>query len=85
MLQIRSNGKYKSIEQRVVTNKHKPRISVASFIAPAMDAVLEPVDKMVDGQRQQYKKIKYGDYFRHYLEKISEGKTHAQFAKLENK
>lgn len=68
-----------------MTNKHKSRISVASFIEPAMDTVLESMDKMVDGQQPQYKKIKYGDYVRNYLEKRLEGKTHVQFAKLENK
>lgn len=80
-----SNGKYKSIEHRVVTNKYKPRISVASFIEPAMDAYIEPLDQMVDcEQLRVYKKIKYGDYSRNYLEKRLEGKTHTQFGKLEN-
>ncbi|KAJ8648260.1 hypothetical protein MRB53_001283 [Persea americana] len=84
-IEMWSNGKCKSIEHRVVTNKHKPRISVASFIEPAMDAYIEPLDQMVDcEQLRVYKKIKYGDYFRNYLEKRLEGKTHTQFGKLEN-
>ncbi|RWR79418.1 protein SRG1 [Cinnamomum micranthum f. kanehirae] len=84
-IEMWSNGKYKSIEHRVVTNKHKPRISVASFIEPAMDAYIEPLDQMVDcEQLRVYRKIKYGDYFRNYLEKRLEGKTHTQFGKLEN-
>ncbi|XP_068317142.1 protein LATERAL BRANCHING OXIDOREDUCTASE 1-like [Pyrus communis] len=59
--EIWSNGKYKSIEHRVIANERKARISYASFICPHFDVEIEPLDQMVDTPRM-YKKVKYGDY-----------------------
>ncbi|PKI43457.1 hypothetical protein CRG98_036214 [Punica granatum] len=83
VLEIWTNGKYKSIEHRVVTNEKKPRISLASFIAPLDDMEIEPLDHMVDQERpcKMYKKVKYGEYLRHSMNRKMEGKAHTQMAK----
>ncbi|PIA60409.1 hypothetical protein AQUCO_00300125v1 [Aquilegia coerulea] len=86
VIEIWSNGKYKSIEHRAVTNKYKPRISVASFIMPSLDVELEPLDHMVDplNPLKMYKKIKYEDYVMAFLKKKLEGKAHTKIAKVES-
>ncbi|KAF9612762.1 hypothetical protein IFM89_003772 [Coptis chinensis] len=75
---IWSNGKYKSIEHRAVTNKNKARISFASFITPNQEIEIEPLDQMVNYQHpvKFYKKIKYGDYLRGSLKEKMKGKAH---------
>ncbi|KAL6146021.1 PREDICTED: protein SRG1-like [Fragaria vesca subsp. vesca] len=57
---IWSNGKYKSIEHRVVTNESKARISYSTFYLPHRDVDIEPLDQMVlesPGSLPLYKKV----------------------------
>ncbi|KAF5187196.1 Dmr6-like oxygenase [Thalictrum thalictroides] len=84
-IEIWSNGKYQSIEHRAVTNKYKPRISIASFTLPSYDMELEPLDHMVDllNPQKMYKKIKFGDYLMAYVMKKLDGKAHTKLAKVE--
>ncbi|KAJ0037666.1 hypothetical protein Pint_22874 [Pistacia integerrima] len=46
-IQVLSNGRYKSVQHRAVTNKVK-RISLAMFYGPSMDAVIGPIQELVD-------------------------------------
>ncbi|KAG6384067.1 hypothetical protein SASPL_156137 [Salvia splendens] len=47
-----SNGRYKSIEHRAVTNVEKPRISAAAFVIPGNYVKLNPLETMVDEKLQ---------------------------------
>lgn len=86
VLQAWSNGVYKSIEHRAVTNEKKARISVAIFVFPDDEVEIGPVDSMVDdGHPRLYKKVKYIDYIRYTLARKMEGKTHTKFLKLDSK
>ncbi|XP_024189850.1 2-oxoglutarate-dependent dioxygenase 11 isoform X1 [Rosa chinensis] len=86
MMEIWSNGKYKSIEHRVVTNESKARISCSTFYLPRHDVEIEPLDQMVlesPGSLPMYKKVKYGDYLRQTKHMRFEGKAHViKVAKL---
>ncbi|XP_060674493.1 protein SRG1-like [Ziziphus jujuba] len=87
MIEIWSNGKYKSIEHRVVTNDSKPRISCATFISPFVDVEVQPLDHMVDlqgGFPPMYKKVRYGDYRLQSLKRKLERKTQLKTAKGES-
>ncbi|CAN6723935.1 unnamed protein product [Malus baccata var. baccata] len=81
--EIWSNGKYKSIEHRVVANERKARISYASFICPRFDVEIGPLDQMVDTSRM-YKKIKYGGYLMTSLSGDYRGKGHTEITKTES-
>ena len=71
--QIWSNGKYKSVEHRAVTNKNKTRISIGSFLTPHNDAEVEPLDHMADAGRPKIcSKIRYGDYMKQVFRKKME-------------
>ncbi|QHO07715.1 hypothetical protein HN51_066418 [Arachis hypogaea] len=83
ILEIWSNGKYKSIEHRVVTNKNRERISYATFISPWDDVEVEPLDHMVDAENPKlYKKVIFGEYLRQSLQRKMEGKAHTDVARI---
>ncbi|CAN8300818.1 unnamed protein product [Cochlearia groenlandica] len=68
-IEIMSNGIYKSPIHRVVTNKEKERISVATFCVPGPDKEIQPADGLVSEERPRlYKTVKkyvelYFDYY----------------------
>ncbi|KAI4354534.1 hypothetical protein L6164_003386 [Bauhinia variegata] len=83
VIEIWSNGRYKSIEHRAVTNKNKGRFSYASFLDPRDDVEVEPLDHMVDDQRPKiYRRVRYGDYLRQSMNMKMNGKAHVDVAKI---
>ncbi|XP_062221312.1 2'-deoxymugineic-acid 2'-dioxygenase-like [Phragmites australis] len=46
-LEITTNGLFKSVEHRAVTNAAAARTSVATFIMPTMDSVIGPAEELV--------------------------------------
>ncbi|KAJ0966447.1 hypothetical protein J5N97_027585 [Dioscorea zingiberensis] len=86
VIEVLSNGKYKSIEHRAMTNESKVRMSIASFICPQDDVQIEPLDTMVDGAENmpRYKRMRYGDYLRYSLKTKMDGKSHTNLIKLED-
>ncbi|MCO5582085.1 hypothetical protein L7F22_035976 [Adiantum nelumboides] len=69
-IEILSNGKYKSIEHRAITNAEKPRISVACFFGPLNDAIIEPLSELTsENEPARYKAVKYDDYVRNFYRK----------------
>ncbi|XP_039047635.1 probable 2-oxoglutarate/Fe(II)-dependent dioxygenase [Hibiscus syriacus] len=85
VVEIWSNGKYKSIEHRAVANYNKARISYATFLVPHDEVEIEPLDHMIDPKTEQqiYKKVKYGEYLRSSMKRKMEGKAHTNMAKVE--
>ncbi|KAF7816418.1 protein SRG1-like [Senna tora] len=75
-LEVWSNGVFKSVEHRAVTNARKARMSIPIFVRPDDEAEIGPVDTMLCDNNGQalYKRIKYIDYVRSYLDRKLEGK-----------
>ncbi|XP_059067787.1 jasmonate-induced oxygenase 2-like [Cryptomeria japonica] len=46
-IEIISNGRYKSIEHRVVADKDKPRVSIPVFCDAAPDAIIKPAPELL--------------------------------------
>lgn len=86
ILQVLSNGVYKSVEHRAVTNQKNPRISIATFFIPEDELEIGPLDSMVDENHQprMFKNVKYLDYLRYTLGRKMEGKSHIDILKLDN-
>ncbi|XWS07734.1 hypothetical protein CRYUN_Cryun41cG0015700 [Craigia yunnanensis] len=85
VLQFLSNGMYKSIEHRAITNEKKARISLATVMFPFDEQEIGPLESMVDDhQPRMYSKIKYGDYLRYTLERKMEGKVNVDILKLQS-
>ncbi|KAH7296865.1 hypothetical protein KP509_26G041900, partial [Ceratopteris richardii] len=64
--EILTNGMYKRIEHRVLTNRYIPRISIACFYAPTKDDDIGPLGKFVSKRTPlMYKAIQLGDALNH--------------------
>ncbi|MCO5590773.1 hypothetical protein L7F22_044748 [Adiantum nelumboides] len=66
-IEIWTNGKYKSIEHRVVTNTKKPRMSFACFYGPLDETVVAPLPTLVDENHPpRFKPTKFEDYLKNF-------------------
>ncbi|XP_048326134.2 S-norcoclaurine synthase 1 [Ziziphus jujuba] len=82
-LEAWSNGVYRSIEHRAVTNTKKERISIATFVLPDEGAQIGPVESMMVDRPRLYRNVKFLDYLKQLLDKKLDGKSHTSFLKLE--
>ncbi|KAK7324483.1 hypothetical protein VNO77_28059 [Canavalia gladiata] len=63
MLQIITNGIYKSIEHRVMVNSEKERISIATFHTSRHDGVVAPASSLITEKiPARFKSINIKDY-----------------------
>lgn len=69
-IQILTNGIYKSVEHRVVTNVNKTRLSVGCFFGPREDRKIAPLSKLVtESNPARYKEVAFGDYLKNFYSK----------------
>ncbi|ESQ29183.1 hypothetical protein EUTSA_v10023595mg [Eutrema salsugineum] len=64
-LEVITNGKYKSVMHRVVTQKEGNRMSIASFYNPGSDAEISPATSLV-GKETEYPSFVFDDYMKLY-------------------
>lgn len=81
-MQILSNGRYKSIEHRVVVHPTKERMSMAVFHQPSNDATIGPLPELVkkDGEAM-YSSIGYIDFITRYFAAKLDGRNHLESLK----
>ncbi|XVE69317.1 hypothetical protein DITRI_Ditri09bG0142600 [Diplodiscus trichospermus] len=86
-VEILSNGMYKSIEHRAITNEMKARISIATFAFLDDELEIGPLDSIVDDQHRprMYQKVKYVDYIRQVLARKMDEKALTDLLKIQNK
>nr|QEI21527.1 aminocyclopropane-1-carboxylate oxidase [Litchi chinensis] len=69
-LEVITNGKYKSVEHRVIAQTDGTRMSIASFYNPGSDAVIYPapalLEKEAEEKKQVYPKFVFEDYMKLY-------------------
>ncbi|GAB4852707.1 hypothetical protein Ancab_040550 [Ancistrocladus abbreviatus] len=84
MIQLLSNGHYNSIEHKVVANSAKSRVSIATFILPALDQVVAPLPELLEanGEKPLYREFLYNDYFKYFFSKGHDGKATIEWAKI---
>lgn len=83
-LEVLTNGKYKSVEHRAVTNMVKDRLSIVTFYAPSYEVELEPMSEFVnDTNPTKFRKYIHGDYSKHYVTNKLQGKKTLEFVKLQ--
>lgn len=74
MIQIMSNGIFKSPVHRIVTNAEKERISFAMLYAVECGNMLEPAAGLLDEKRPaRYKRITETDFLEGVKEHFSKG------------
>ncbi|KAE8684637.1 1-aminocyclopropane-1-carboxylate oxidase 1 [Hibiscus syriacus] len=70
-LEVITNGKYKSVEHRVIAQTDGTRMSIASFYNPGSDAVIYPAPALLekeaaDEKKKLYPKFVFEDYMKLY-------------------
>lgn len=69
-LEVITNGKYKSVEHRVIAQPDGNRMSIASFYNPGSDAVIFPAPELADKEEKEnklkYPKFVFEDYMKLY-------------------
>ncbi|XP_010493627.1 PREDICTED: 1-aminocyclopropane-1-carboxylate oxidase 3 [Camelina sativa] len=65
-LEVITNGKYKSVMHRVMTQKEGNRMSIASFYNPGSDAEISPAQSFVDKKDSKYPSFVFADYMKLY-------------------
>lgn len=69
-LEVITNGRYKSVEHRVIARTDGTRMSVASFYNPANDAVIYPAPPLLETKAEEaglvYPKFVFEDYMKLY-------------------
>ncbi|KAL5126622.1 1-aminocyclopropane-1-carboxylate oxidase [Glycine soja] len=69
-IEVITNGRYKSVEHRVIAQTNGTRMSVASFYNPASDALIYPapalLEQKAEDTEQVYPKFVFEDYMKLY-------------------
>ncbi|XP_060972063.1 S-norcoclaurine synthase 1-like isoform X2 [Cannabis sativa] len=83
IIEIMSNGEYKSTEHRAVVNPEKKRISIAAFHGPNIKGNIGPLPDVVKKSKAMYKTISSEDYLRFIVNNKLDGKSRLDHLKLE--
>ncbi|GMJ10007.1 Scopoletin 8- Hydroxylase [Hibiscus trionum] len=82
MLQIWSNGRYKSAEHRVRTTSTKSRVSVPIFVSPQATQMIAPFPQVVEKDGvARYSEFVFSDYINSFFGNAHDGKKSLEFAK----
>ncbi|KAD6796041.1 hypothetical protein E3N88_06937 [Mikania micrantha] len=83
ILEIISNGVYKSIEHRVIVNSDDKRMSVATFYSSNMGTELGPARSLVAKHNvANYRRVPLDAYFKGFFARKLDGKSYLDFMKL---
>ncbi|CAL1376106.1 unnamed protein product [Linum trigynum] len=87
VIEIMSNGEYKSIEHRAVVNPEKERLSIAAFHTTNIKAMIGPLPDLINKdqkkQRPKYKTISAPEYIKLIISSKLNGKGNIHSMKLE--
>ncbi|KAI4313623.1 hypothetical protein L6164_026586 [Bauhinia variegata] len=76
ILEILTNGIYRSIEHRATVNSEKERISIATFYSPKLDGEIGPAPSLVSAEKPAlFRRIGIADYFKGYFSRELNGKS----------
>ncbi|CAK8567160.1 unnamed protein product [Lathyrus sativus] len=85
ILEILTNGVYRSIEHRATVNSEKERISIASFHKPQMSKVISPTPTLVTPQKPAlFKTLTVEDYYKAYFSRRLQGKSCLDLMRIQN-
>ncbi|KAL3376966.1 hypothetical protein AABB24_003407 [Solanum stoloniferum] len=85
ILEIVTNGIYKSTEHRAIVNEDKERISIATFLSPKLDGDLGPAPSLLTPQcPAEFRRIGVADYFKGYFSRELVGKSYVDSIRIRN-
>ncbi|XP_024968710.1 hyoscyamine 6-dioxygenase-like [Cynara cardunculus var. scolymus] len=83
-LKVISNGRFESVEHRAVTNSKEARYTIATFINPRNDAVIEPAKELLekDDCRPLFRTFRYKDFHHAFEQHRGEGEATLEVFKI---
>ncbi len=85
VLQIVTNGTYRSIEHRATVNSTKERLSIATFLNPKLDGDLSPAPSLISPNTPAlFKRIGVADYFKGLFSRELSGKSYLDVMRIQN-
>ncbi|KAE7996308.1 hypothetical protein FH972_001040 [Carpinus fangiana] len=82
ILEMVTNGLYRSIEHRATVNSEKERLSLAAFYSPKLDGDMGPAPSLVTAEIPAlFRRIGVAEYFRGFYSRELSGKSYDQTAK----
>ncbi|KAF3449835.1 hypothetical protein FNV43_RR05914 [Rhamnella rubrinervis] len=85
ILEIVTNGIYRSIEHRAIVNADKERLSVATFYSPRLDGEIGPAPSLISkGTPALFKRIGVVDYFKGLFSRKLDGKSYVDAMRIYN-
>lgn len=85
ILEIVTNGAYRSIEHRAVVNSEKERLSIATFYSTKLDGQIGPAPSIISAENPaKFTSIGAVDYFRGLFARKLEKKSYLDAMRIEN-
>ncbi|KAL2343555.1 hypothetical protein Fmac_004840 [Flemingia macrophylla] len=76
ILEIMTNGIYRSIEHRVTVNSEKERLSIAVFNLPSMESSLGPATSLVTPEKPAlFRRTSYAEFYQGFMSRELRGKS----------
>ncbi|KAM3000838.1 hypothetical protein FF2_037202 [Malus domestica] len=82
IIEIMSNGEYKSIEHRAVVNTERERLSIAAFHSPNLRTAIGPLPDLVKDNAANYKTVSSEEYIKLVVTSKLDGKNLLEHMKL---
>ncbi|XP_076915316.1 oxoglutarate-dependent flavonoid 7-O-demethylase 1-like [Bidens hawaiensis] len=77
--EIVTNGQYKSVEHRAIVNSEKERLSIATFLNPNMDGVIEPAPSLITPETPpKFTTVSVADFFNNLFSNELKRKTNLE-------
>ncbi|XP_060191254.1 protein SRG1-like [Lycium barbarum] len=86
MMEIVSNGVYRSIEHRVIVNSNEERLSVATFYNINLDSELGPAHSLIGPHNPAiFRRVPVRKYLQDFFSRKLDGKSYVDFMKIETR
>ncbi|KAL9255061.1 SRG1-like protein [Drosera capensis] len=83
ILEMITNGTYRSIEHRAMINPSKERVSVAAFHSPRLDADIGPAQSLITLENPaRFKRIVMSDFFKGLFSRPLDGKSYLDLMRV---
>lgn len=85
VLEILTNGIYRSIEHRAIVDSKKERLSIATFHSLNQDGMLGPLESLITEETPpRFKKVGVDEYFKNFFARKLEGKAFIDDMRIEH-
>ncbi|KAI3942665.1 hypothetical protein MKW92_036028 [Papaver armeniacum] len=83
ILEIMTNGIYRSVDHRAVVNSTKERLSIATFHDPKLESDIGPISSLVTPETPAlFRRVWYEDIFKENLSRKLDGKSFLDYMRM---